>query len=85
MIKLGSKVKDFVTEFEGIAIARCVYLNNCIRIEVQPKGLTKDGKVFDSTWIDEGQLVNIPDEKVKAHKEEVVGGPGNIPSEISHP
>lgn len=48
-IRLGSKVKDLVSKFEGIATARYTYLNGCERYEVS--GLDKDGKpdayVFD--------------------------------------
>ena len=84
MIKLGSKVKDFITGFEGIAIARCIYLNNCIRIEVQPQELKK-GKPVESLWVDEGQLVTEEAVREVEGKEEVIGGPGSIPSEISHP
>ncbi len=46
MINLGDKVKDTITDFEGTAVARCVYLNGCVRIEVQPKEL-KDGKMIN--------------------------------------
>lgn len=83
MINLGCKVKDMITDFEGTCIARCEYLNGCIRCEVQAKGL-KDGIPIEGIWIDEGQLVNITEiQKKKA--EEVTGGPGSIPSEFNHP
>ncbi len=80
MIKLGDKVKDTITDFGGIAVARCVYLNGCIRIEVQPKEL-KDGKIVEAVWIDESQLEDVE----KDEGETPSGGPGSIPSEISHP
>ena len=89
MIKLGEIVKDTVTDFEGMAVARCVYLNGCIRIEVQPKGLDKDGKIVDAVWIDESQLVCKDKTKkfdtVAFGEEEETGGPQSRPSEISHP
>ena len=86
MIKLGERVQDTVTDFKGMVIARCVYLNGCVRIQVQPKELNKDGKMIDSEWIDEGQLESKVEEESKIQRgEEVTGGPGSIPSEISHP
>ncbi len=39
MINLGDKVKDTITDFEGTAVAKIIYLNGCIRYEVKPKGL----------------------------------------------
>ena len=76
MINLGDRVKDRITGFEGIAIAKVIPLNGCVRYEVKPQGL-KDGKTIESEWIDEQQLTN----KSKAES----GGPGTIPSGFSHP
>lgn len=36
-IKLGDKVKDKVSGFEGIATAKTIFLNGCLQIEVTPK------------------------------------------------
>ena len=87
MIKLGERVQDTVTDFKGMVIARCVYLNGCVRIQVQPKELNKDGKMIDSEWIDEGQLESEVCEECRIEKREIktTGGPGAMPSEISHP
>ena len=41
-IKLGYKVKDIVSGFTGIAIARIEYLNGCIRYTVQAKQTKKN-------------------------------------------
>jgi len=82
MINLGDKVKDTITDFEGTVVARIVYLNSCVRYQVQAKGL-KDGKIIESEWIDEGQLIVI-----KEAKEEIkdsTGGSGDVPSGFSHP
>jgi hypothetical protein len=59
-IKLGQKVKDTITDMEGIAIGRTEYLNGCIRILVQPRQL-KDGVPVDAVWIDEPQLEIVAD------------------------
>ncbi len=82
MINLGDKVKDTITDFEGTAVAKIIYLNGCIRYEVKPKGL-EDGKTVEAEWIDETQLVVKG--KTKVRKNDDLGGPGSIPSEFSHP
>ena len=41
-VELGSKVKDEITGFVGIATARCVYINGCVQFELTPLVL-KDG------------------------------------------
>jgi hypothetical protein len=56
MIKLGSKVKDKVTGFEGIATGYVTYLTGCNQVLVAPK-VGKDGVLKDSAWIDEQRLV----------------------------
>jgi len=59
MIKLGQKVRDIVTGFEGIATAKVEYLNGCIQFCVKPK--VTDGKMLDSEYIDIQQLEIIDD------------------------
>lgn len=55
MPKLGDKVKDRVSGFEGIIIAKHDYLYGCTRFSVQPV-VDKDGKHPDSMAFDEYQL-----------------------------
>jgi len=66
MINLGDKVKDTVTGFTGIAVARVNWLHGCDRIIIQPIGTDKDGKIFESQHFDEPQVIVI---KAKAKKE----------------
>ena len=54
-ITLGNKVKDIVTGFEGIAIAKIEYLNGCKQFCVQPP-VDKDGKRPDGVYLDHQQL-----------------------------
>jgi hypothetical protein len=56
MIKLGTRVRDTITGFEGIAVARTVWLYGCSRIAVQSSEL-HDGKPIEAQWIDEEQLI----------------------------
>ena len=76
MITLGNKVKDSITGFEGIAIARIEYLNGCVSFEVRPLEL-KDGLLQDTEWIDDQQL--------DSSSESPNGGVGNRPSAFSTP
>ena len=55
MIKLGQKVKDKVTGFTGIAVAKTEYLNGCIQLLVRPKK-GKDQKYPDGVYIDIEEL-----------------------------
>ena len=64
MINLGDKVKDSVTGFTGIAVARTEWLHGCMRILVQPDTLQKDGAVQEAVNFDEPQLLLIKAGKV---------------------
>lgn len=63
MINLGDEVKDVITGFKGIAVARHTYLQGCDRISVQPK-INKDGEIPDVCAFDEPQLVVVKARKV---------------------
>lgn len=53
-MKLGDRVRDKITGFTGIAIARCDYLYGCISIEVMSEELLNGQPV--SIWVDDIQL-----------------------------
>lgn len=73
MVNLGDKVKDSISGFRGIAIAKHEYLHGCTRISVAPK-LGKDGKMGETLAFDEPQLIVIRPKLAKegSHK---TGGP----------
>ena len=73
-INLGDKVKDPITGLVGIAVGRTTWLYGCDRITVQPEGLTKEGKPFDSLSVDEPQLVLLNPKKIKEGNH-YTGGP----------
>jgi hypothetical protein len=54
MIKLGQKVKDVVTGFEGIITGRAQYIYGCDQYCVVPKA--RDGKTAEGQWFDEGRI-----------------------------
>lgn len=66
---LGKQVKDKITDFEGIATSKHIYLTGCNQFGVQSK-IDKDGKVPDVRYFDEARLA-ITGEGVYA--EEVTG------------
>ena len=57
-IKLGSKVKDRISGFAGIATSRVEFLYGCVRYLVEPEGLTPDGKPIESQYFDEQRLTD---------------------------
>jgi hypothetical protein len=61
-LQLGDVVKDRITGFKGVIVARTDWLNGCVRMTVQPEGV-KDSKIADSVTFDVEQL-----ELVKAGK-----------------
>lgn len=65
MIKLGDKVKDPITKFEGVAVARTTYQYGCVRISVQGP-MNKDGTVPDWHYFDEPQLEGAKPQEVEA-------------------
>ena len=83
MVNLGDKVKDTVTGFIGIAVGITRWLHGCNRVIVQPEGLTKEGKTFESQSFDEPQLTVLKPKTVKAGKGET-GGWGPEPGKVSY-
>jgi len=76
VINPGDKVVDKITEYEGIAVARCTYLNGCVRILVQAQAVEKDkGVPVEAVWIDEGQLTLIEAEAITPDAEQVAAAP----------
>jgi len=55
MIELGSKVKDKITGFEGLATGLCRYITGCTQVLVQPS-VKPDGEFVDCRWMDEPRL-----------------------------
>lgn len=51
-VRLGTKVRDSITGFEGTVTARCEYLTSTTRIMIE--GQSADGKPVD-LWCDESR------------------------------
>jgi len=69
--EMRDEVKDVITGFKGVVIARTEWSNGCVRYTLMPKAL-KDGIPQDSVTIDEEQLVLVS----KAKKKEVAPSGG---------
>lgn len=54
MIKLGNKVRDIVSGYEGIAVSKVEYLNGCVQYCV--KAPVKDNVMTEGSYIDIQQL-----------------------------
>ena len=67
-IRIGDKVRDTITGLEGIAIARTVWINGCVRIVVQPQE-HKDGKAAEASTFDEPQLTVLQRSAIPAEPE----------------
>ncbi len=77
MVELGSRVKDAMTGFEGVAVSCTKYLYGCVSVGVQPTELTPLGKPEDVVYFDEQRLEDKSDAPV--------GGPGDHPPQRSVP
>ncbi len=73
-IKLGDKLRDKVTGYEGIALAKTEWLNGCWRVMLQAKGV-KDGKPHEPFSVDVQQLELVEGAAVKVEKTKLPGGP----------
>lgn len=76
MIKLGDKVDDTISGFEGTVIAKAIYLNGCVQYLIQPRGLKAVGGKKESEWIDEGQLIITEVAEMIPDKDEEAPGGG---------
>ena len=86
MIKLGSKVRDNITGFTGIATARTEWLHGCARVTVQPQAL-HDGKPIDPFTFDEEQMEVVEELPVQVSPDSsaTVGGPKRDPGRKTDP
>ena len=75
-VKLGKKYRDSISGFSGIAVARTIYLYNCVRVMLSPTKLKKDGDFLPDTWFDELALIAVLRKKVKNVVKRKRGGTG---------
>ena len=78
-IKLGCRVRDTFTGFEGVATGRSEWLYGCTRISIQPTEL-KDGKVVEPDWFDVQRVEVIDVGFSLTPQVGLIGGPQSDPS-----
>ncbi len=70
--KLGFKVRDRVTNMEGVIVSISFDLFGCVQAIVNP-GLDKDGKPRDSQWFDIARLEMTSERPVMVQPDFVAG------------
>lgn len=84
-VRCGDLVRDSVSGFEGIAIARYEYLNGCVRIAIQPRAL-HDGKPIEQCVFDIDQVEIVKAAAMRpAEKLVATGGPQPNPVRSTPP
>lgn len=79
MVKLGSKVRDTITGFEGIATGRTVYLNGCVHVLVTRQTVDEKGSPV-AEWFDEQRVKTLEEGAFKPEPSEATaGGPAPHP------
>ena len=58
-LQLGTRVKDSISGFVGIAVGRTVYLHGCPQIAVDAQWLSAEGKTIRQ-WFDEARIESCP-------------------------
>lgn len=73
-IKLGSRVRDTLTGFEGIATGRTTFLFGCVRVCIESPELEK-GETIEN-WFDEQRVETVKKKPVKISAEADPKAPG---------
>ena len=76
--KLGMVVKDVITGYEGMVVARTHRLNGCIRYGVQSREL-EERKPVDIQYLDEEQLFEVKQEAATEMQPSNTGGDREAP------
>lgn len=87
---LGHKVKDKVSDYEGVVISMAFDLYGCIQADVRPMELTKeDGKLKSGVWLDVQRLIVVSKKPLMEQPNFEWGeiakgkkGPANLPPKI---
>lgn len=77
MVKLGTKYKDSISGFSGIATARTTYMYGCVRVCLSPTKTDKEGHLLEDFWLDEPQLKDMRGRKVQSELDPPAGPRGD--------
>lgn len=73
--KIGDYVRDRISGYTGIAMARCEYLTGCAQIGIKPQGTKPDGGTFDTLYFDEPYVEVLEEQRIKPIPDRETGGP----------
>jgi hypothetical protein len=59
-VGLGDQIRDQISGLRGVCTARIEYLYGCQQVSLSPNE-HKDGKVADSSWLDESRVEIVAD------------------------
>jgi hypothetical protein len=79
-VNLGDLVKDRISGYEGVAIAKIQYLTGCDQVGIKPRGTKPDGGTFDTLYFD-APFVEVLEKDVVSPvvpRAPNAGGPGQI-------
>ena len=79
-VPLGSRVRDTLTGFTGIAVCRVIWLHGCTRIGIEATEL-RDGKPIDTQHFDEQrvEIIEVLAPTVSPASTAITGGPMRDP------
>ena len=59
MIKIGQRIRDKITGFEGVVIGKTIWLTGCNTFGLQSEKTTDDGTPLKTQWFDENRLEKV--------------------------
>lgn len=71
-MKLGMIATHKISGFKGVVTGRAEYLTGCVRYQLTPEGIDKDGKPLESYWFDDTSIIEVKKSSGK-------GGPDHDP------
>lgn len=77
--ELGATLRDVISGFTGVVMARTEYFTGCDHYGLCPREL-KDGKPVDWQWIDATQLELVKEKGVVLRESRKAGTSGPFPS-----
>lgn len=77
-VKLGDEVRDKISGFEGVIVARTEYLWGCVQYAVASRRLKDSGEVLDWLWLDVDR-VEIVQREEATRVVRLTGGPQPAP------
>lgn len=75
----GDKLRDRVTNLEGVVMVVAFYSTGCIHYGLQPQGIKDSGEPKDWTWLDESRLDLVESRAVSFNIAEF-GTSGSMPA-----